>query len=108
MKSSYEKDIEYFYESDPACDSKEEIVSCYPGFTAIFYYRIANILYRLSLNNKEISYQEIEKQFEELVGSNSRYYKAFKDTDVFEDFTVSDKMKLMSEFLGTAQISASG
>ena len=49
LKSSYEKDIEYFYESDPACDSKEEIVSCYPGFTAIFYYRIANILYRLSL-----------------------------------------------------------
>ena len=49
LKYSYEKDIEYFYESDPACDSKEEIVSCYPGFTAIFYYRIANILYRLGL-----------------------------------------------------------
>ena len=34
---------------DPAADSIQEIVICYPGFIAITNYRIANQLYRLSL-----------------------------------------------------------
>lgn len=34
---------------DPACDSIQEVVLCYPGFLAIENYRIANILYRMGL-----------------------------------------------------------
>ena len=34
---------------DPASDSLQEIVLCYPGFRAIALYRIANILYRQGL-----------------------------------------------------------
>lgn len=59
--------------------------------------------WQTAINNGEITEQEINDQFEELVGSNSRYYKAFKDTDVFEHFTTTDKMKFMSNFMGVAQ-----
>lgn len=40
------KDIEANFESDPAAQSKEEIIFSYPGFYAIFVYRIANLLYK--------------------------------------------------------------
>lgn len=59
--------------------------------------------WQTAINNGEITEQEINDQFEELIGSNSRYYKAFKDTDVFEHFTTTDKMKFMSNFMGVAQ-----
>ena len=36
-------------EGDPASDSIQEVVWCYPGFHAICNYRIANILYRIGL-----------------------------------------------------------
>lgn len=36
-------------EGDPASDSLQEIIFCYPGFRAIAFYRIANILYRIGL-----------------------------------------------------------
>lgn len=36
-------------EGDPASDSIQEIIVCYPGFRAITLYRIANILYRMDL-----------------------------------------------------------
>lgn len=36
-------------EGDPASDSLQEIIFCYPGFRAIALYRIANILYRIGL-----------------------------------------------------------
>jgi len=45
LKEIYEKDAEAIFNGDPAADSIEEIVSVYPGFTAIFYHRIAHILY---------------------------------------------------------------
>ena len=38
------KDLEYFLECDPASDSEDEIIECYPGFKAITYYRIAHLL----------------------------------------------------------------
>ena len=38
-------DIEASFEGDPAAQSKEEIVFCYPGFNAILIYRVAHILY---------------------------------------------------------------
>ena len=41
------KDLDYFLECDPASDSEDEIIECYPGFKAITYYRIAHILCEL-------------------------------------------------------------
>ena len=41
------KDLEYFHECDPASDSLDEIIECYPGFKAITYYRIAHLLCEL-------------------------------------------------------------
>lgn len=38
-------DAEAAYEGDPAAQSKEEIIFSYPGFFAIFVYRVAHLLY---------------------------------------------------------------
>lgn len=46
-KASLKKDLKFFYESDPATDSIEEIILAYPGYLAIAYYRLAHILYEL-------------------------------------------------------------
>ena len=43
------KDVDYFYDSDPAASSKKEIIICYPGFSAIATYRISHILYELNI-----------------------------------------------------------
>ena len=40
------KDVHATFEGDPAASSKEEIIFSYPGFYAIFVYRVANLLYR--------------------------------------------------------------
>lgn len=40
------KDLLVNFEGDPAATSKEEVVFCYPGFYAIFVYRIAHELYQ--------------------------------------------------------------
>lgn len=48
IKDELIEDIKFSFDSDPACDSYEEIVLCYPGFFATFYYRIAHILYKLN------------------------------------------------------------
>lgn len=45
IKKALKEDLEFFLESDPAADSKEEIVACYPGYRAIRVYRIAHALY---------------------------------------------------------------
>lgn len=42
-------DLEAIYEGDPAANSKAEIILCYPGFYAIFIYRIAHSLYELNI-----------------------------------------------------------
>ena len=39
------KDLEFFFDSDPACKSYEEIILTYPGFRAVFSYRISHIFY---------------------------------------------------------------
>ena len=44
-----QKDLDFFYESDPASEDKDEIVIAYPGYYAIIYYRIAHILYGLGI-----------------------------------------------------------
>ncbi len=43
------KDLEFFYESDPASESKEEIILAYPGFYAILIYRLAHAMYELKI-----------------------------------------------------------
>ena len=43
------KDLDFFYESDPACESKEEIILAYPGFYAILIYRLAHAMYELQI-----------------------------------------------------------
>lgn len=46
LRNLFDKDVQAIFDGDPAADSLEEIVSTYPGFTAIFYHRIAHILYK--------------------------------------------------------------
>ena len=43
------KDVHANFEGDPAAQSKEEIIFSYPGFFAIFVYRIANVLYKMGV-----------------------------------------------------------
>ena len=43
------KDIKAIYDGDPAATSYEEILICYPGFRAIAIYRLAHVLYKLSV-----------------------------------------------------------
>ena len=45
LKKQVYLDLDFFYESDPASESKDEIVITYPGFLAINHYRIAHIIY---------------------------------------------------------------
>lgn len=45
IKEKLDKDVIAFYDSDPAANSKEEIILTYPGFEAILTYRIAHELY---------------------------------------------------------------
>lgn len=40
-------DVEALYEGDPAASCREEVMICYPGFSAISIYRIAHELYLL-------------------------------------------------------------
>ncbi len=41
-------DIQAIYDGDPAAKAKEEIILCYPGFYAIFIYRLAHALRELN------------------------------------------------------------
>lgn len=43
------KDIQAAFDGDPAAQSKEEIIYSYPGFFAIWVYRIAHELYKLEV-----------------------------------------------------------
>src|SRR5690606_6391613 len=42
-------DLRAAFQGDPAATSISEILLCYPGFVAITYYRLANVLYRLGM-----------------------------------------------------------
>ncbi len=42
-------DIQAIYDGDPAAKSKQEVILCYPGFFAIFIYRIAHEFYLLNI-----------------------------------------------------------
>lgn len=43
------KDLEAFIQGDPAANSYDEIILCYPGFFAIWVYRIAHIFEELEI-----------------------------------------------------------
>ena len=49
IQSLLYKDIQAAFEGDPAAQSKEEIVYSYPGFFAIWVYRIAHELYEMDV-----------------------------------------------------------
>ncbi|MBW9212769.1 MULTISPECIES: serine O-acetyltransferase [Terrabacteria group] len=49
MKHSILTDIQAIYDGDPAVQSKAEVILAYPGFHAIFIYRIAHVLYTLQI-----------------------------------------------------------
>lgn len=42
-------DVRAAYDGDPACRNLDEVILCYPGFTAISVFRIANRLHRLQV-----------------------------------------------------------
>ena len=42
-------DVQAGYDGDPAADSREQIIFSYPGFYAIFVYRIAHELYKMKV-----------------------------------------------------------
>ena len=44
-----ETDLQAAYEGDPAATGTDEIVYCYPGFSAIMIYRIAHVLHTLDV-----------------------------------------------------------
>lgn len=45
IKALLDKDAQYFFESDPAANSIDEIKIAYPGYQAICFYRLAHYLY---------------------------------------------------------------
>lgn len=47
ISSDLKTDLTFFIESDPAIFSSEEVLLAYPGYKAIAYYRIANVLNNL-------------------------------------------------------------
>lgn len=51
IKEALMLDIKAMYEGDPAASSYEEIVTTYPGFTAIYCYRIAHKFYEMGLKH---------------------------------------------------------
>ena len=46
IRRQIETDLEAAYAGDPAAQSIDEVILCYPAFTAISTYRLAHILYR--------------------------------------------------------------
>ena len=49
IQSMLYKDIQAAFDGDPAAQSREEIIYSYPGFFAIWVYRIAHELYKLDV-----------------------------------------------------------
>ena len=49
IKRSLVGDAQAIYEGDPAARSCEEVLICYPGFSAISIHRIAHALYRMNI-----------------------------------------------------------
>lgn len=49
IRQQLDTDLEAAYNGDPAADSVDEILVCYPGILALIHYRIAHVLHGLDL-----------------------------------------------------------
>lgn len=49
IRRTLDKDVIAAYQDDPAARSVDEVLLCYPGITAIIYYRLAHALYELGV-----------------------------------------------------------
>ncbi len=49
IQRTLQKDLEAFFDGDPAAHNREEVVLSYPGYFAIFIYRIAHELYTMDV-----------------------------------------------------------
>ncbi len=49
VRSYLDTDLEAFFDGDPAAESRDEIILCYPGFYAITVFRMAHELYDLGV-----------------------------------------------------------
>ena len=49
IKFKLKKDAKFILENDPAANSIEEIITCYPGFKAIVIYRVSHVIYNLKI-----------------------------------------------------------
>ncbi len=49
IQRTLQKDLDAFFDGDPAAHNREEVVLSYPGYFAIFIYRIAHELYTMEV-----------------------------------------------------------
>ena len=49
IREYLDTDLEAFFDGDPAAESRDEIILCYPGFYAITVYRMAHELYLMNV-----------------------------------------------------------
>lgn len=49
IKNMLSGDLDAFKKGDPAVETTGEIILCYPGFHAVFTYRLAHVLYNLAV-----------------------------------------------------------
>ena len=49
IREYLDTDLEAFFDGDPAAESRDEIILCYPGFYAITVYRMAHELYLMQV-----------------------------------------------------------
>ena len=61
------KDIQAIYDGDPSAKTYSEIVLSFPGFLAVFMYRLAHVLYELNV-------PIIPRMITEYVGDHVRLY----------------------------------
>ena len=59
--------------------------------------------FQRGLDEGVISEADIEEEFNKFVGGTSSHYRAFKDTDIFEHYTLTDKMKDLADFIAVNQ-----
>lgn len=49
LRGTLATDVQAAFDGDPACQSLDEVIFCYPGLEAITIYRLANLLHQLQI-----------------------------------------------------------
>lgn len=49
IEQSIDQDAQALFDGDPAAFSLDEVITCYPGFKAVAYYRIAHEFYKMNI-----------------------------------------------------------